>query len=287
VCGDFNEIRCLEERRSLRGEGAVAATHFFNRFIDDNELIDLPLCGRKYTWYKGDGSCMSRIDRFLLSEDWCAQWPNCFQVALLRGLSDHCPLQLLIDEENWGPRLTRMLKCWQDIPGYRQFVKEKWNSLKVDGWGGYVLKEKLKLLKFALKEWHSAHVQNIPGRIASLKTRLSDLDEKAEEYDLTVEEVEELRGVSYDLHSLSRVNTSISWQQSRLLWLREGDVNSKYFHFMLANRRRQNTIVSLLVNGSLVEGVQPTRDAIYSHFKEHFAASNMATPGVDIWLLKR
>jgi len=151
--------------------------------------------------------------------------------------------------------------------GYRQFVKEKWNSLNVDGWGGFVLKEKLKLLKSALKEWHSVHVQNILGRIASLKTRLSDLDDKAEEDDFTVEEVEELRGVSHDLHSLSRVNTSISWQQSCLLWLREGDANSKYFHSMLANRRRRNTIVSLLVNGSLVEGVQPIRNVVYSHFK--------------------
>jgi len=153
---------------------------------------------------------MSMIDRFLLSEDWCAQWPNCFQVALLRGLSDHCPLQLSIDKENWGPRSTRMLKCWQDISGYRQFVKEKWNFLNVDGWGGFVFKEKLKLLKSTLKEWHSVHVQNIPGRIASLKTRLSDLDDKAVEDELMVEELEELRGVSHDLHSLSRVNTSIS-----------------------------------------------------------------------------
>ena len=185
VCGDFNEIRSADERRSGRGAGGVTVTQFFNWFIVDNGLIDLPLCGRKFTWYKRDGSCMSRINRFLLSEDWCAQWPNCFQVALLRGLSDHCPLQLLIDDEDWGPRPTRMLKCWRDIPGYHQFVVEKWKSLKVDGWGGYVLKEKLKLVKVALKEWHSVHVHNIPGRIASLKTRLSDLDGKAEEEDLT------------------------------------------------------------------------------------------------------
>lgn len=77
----------------------------------------LPLCGRHYTWFKGDGTSMSRIDRYLLSEEWCLRWSNCFQVALLRGLSDHCPLQLSIDEENWGPGPTRMLKCWQDVPG--------------------------------------------------------------------------------------------------------------------------------------------------------------------------
>jgi hypothetical protein len=75
-------------------------TPHFNQFIDENGLIDLPLCGRQFTWYKGDGTSISRIDRFLLFEDWCLQWPNCLQVALLRGLSDHCPLQLSVDEEN-------------------------------------------------------------------------------------------------------------------------------------------------------------------------------------------
>jgi len=43
----------------------------FNQFIDDNDLIDLPLGGRKYTWFKGDDIFMSRLDRFLLSEQWC------------------------------------------------------------------------------------------------------------------------------------------------------------------------------------------------------------------------
>jgi len=41
--------------------------------------------------------------------------------------------------------------------------------------------------------------------------------------DLFVEEVADLHQMSTDLHSLYRANTSISWQQSRLLWLREGD----------------------------------------------------------------
>jgi hypothetical protein len=115
-------------------------------------MVDLPLCGRRYTWFKGDGTSMSRIDRFLLSEEWCLQWPNCIQVALLRGLSDHFSVQLSVDEENWGPRPLKMLKCWQDISGYQQFVKDKWNSFQIEGRGGFVLREKLKLIKGALKE---------------------------------------------------------------------------------------------------------------------------------------
>jgi hypothetical protein len=111
VCGDFNAVQCPEERMSLRGGAYVNDVHLFSMFIDNNDLLDLPLCGRRFTWYKGDGTSMSMIDNFLFFEDWWLQWPNCIQVALLRGLSDHCPLQLSVDEENWGPRPVRMLKC--------------------------------------------------------------------------------------------------------------------------------------------------------------------------------
>ncbi|PNX86435.1 cysteine-rich receptor-like protein kinase [Trifolium pratense] len=94
----------------------------------------------------------------------------------MRSLSDHCLLILSANEENWGSRPSRMLKCWSDVPGYKLFVKDKWNSLQVDDWGGFVLKEKFKMIKVTLKEWHLARTQNLSSKIDSLKARLSDLD---------------------------------------------------------------------------------------------------------------
>ncbi|RHN51490.1 hypothetical protein MtrunA17_Chr6g0469151 [Medicago truncatula] len=202
---------------------------------------------------------MSRLDHFLLSEEWCLEWPNCLQVALLRGLSDHCMLVLSVDEENWGPKSSRLLKCWQETPGYNSFVSEKWKSFQIPGWGGYVFKEKLKLIKKSLKEWHFTHIQNLSGKIEALKVRQTDYDEKAEEQELSVEELTELRSISSNIHYLSRLKTSICWQQSRLTWPREGDANSKYFHSVLACRRSRNSLSSILVNCTVVERVQPVR----------------------------
>ena len=282
VCGDFNAVRRPEERRSLKGGGEnVSDYQHFCQFIDDNELIDLPLCGRRCTWFKGDGSSMSRLDRFLLSKEWCLQWPNCIQIALLRGLSDHCPIQLFVDEENWGPRPLKMLKCWQDMLGYQQFVTEKWNSFQLEGWGGFVLCKKLKLIKAALKEWHLAHAHNIPGKIDNLKNHQTELDDKGEDDGLSAQELLELREVSQSLHSLSRVNTSIIWQQSRLHWLKDGDANSRYFHSVLPSRQRRNSIVALLGNGILVEEVVPIRNAVFSHFKDHYATIHTTRPRVE------
>jgi len=144
ILGDFNAVRSIEERRGRTYATDYVAYAPFNQFIDGNFLIDLPLCGRSFTWYRGDGIAMSRLDRFLLSDSWASMFPNCIQVALSRGLSDHCPIILTIDEENWGPKPLRMLKCWADIPGYGDFVKDRWRSFQVQGWSGFILKEKLK-----------------------------------------------------------------------------------------------------------------------------------------------
>jgi hypothetical protein len=180
-----------------------------------------------------------------------------------------------------------MLKCWRDIPGYHQFVKEKWRSLQVDGWGSFVLKEKLKMMKGALKEWHVTHAQNLSSRIDSLKIRLSTLDLKGEEDILSDGEREELHEDTADIFSLSRFQTSINWQQSRSKWLKEGDANSKYFHSMLASRRRGNAISSVQVDGVTVEGVHSVRQAVFSHFATHFKATNVARSGVDNLIFNR
>jgi len=63
VCGDFNVVRCSEERRSVGIVFNQLWSKNFNNFVDGNLLVDLPLRGRKYTWFRGDGKSMSRIDR--------------------------------------------------------------------------------------------------------------------------------------------------------------------------------------------------------------------------------
>ena len=281
IYGNFNEVRCRKERRSVSNYGGVMDFAPFNHFIDENALLDLPLYGRNFTWYKGDGKSMSRIDRFLLSEDWCLVWPNCLQIAQLRGLSDHCPLLLSVDGEDWGLRPSRFLKCWSDTPGYKQFVRNSWKSLHIEGWGGYVLKEKFKLIKSALKGWHASHSQNLPTKISSFKDRQATLDGKGEIDALYADDCDELHEVSANIHSLSRLNTSICWQQSRNQWLREGDANTKYFHSILSTCRRHNAICSILVDGVRIEWVHPVRHAVFTHFSHHFKSQAEVRPSVS------
>lgn len=61
------------------------------------------------------------------------------QDALLRGMSGHYPIMLIVDEDNWGSKPICMLKSWAVMHD---------TSIRC---GGYVLKEKLKLIKSRLK----------------------------------------------------------------------------------------------------------------------------------------
>jgi len=50
---------------------------------------------------------------------------------------------------------------------------------------------------------------------------------------------------------------------------------------VLASRRRRNTLGSIIVNGVVVEGVQPVRQAVFSHFSSHFRAHHICRPTID------
>jgi len=150
--------------------------------------------------------------------------------------------ELHVDETNWGPRPLRMLKCWAEFPGYEDFVGNKWGSFHLHGWGGFILRQNLKLMKTSLKEWHLQHSQNLDGKITTIKNRILILDSKGELSELHDDEIAELHDLSLNLHSLAQAHNSIIWQISRLHWLQKGDANSKNFHGVMSNYRRHNAI---------------------------------------------
>ena len=68
---------------------------------------------------------------------------------------------------------------------------------------------------------------------------------------LTAEEKLEQVNLHIDIEKLTLLE-EISWRQkSRLLHLREGDSNTRFFHRMANSNRKNNSIESFMVNGSL------------------------------------
>ncbi|GLU19133.1 hypothetical protein SLE2022_353980 [Rubroshorea leprosula] len=178
IAGDFNAIRSLQERKG--GTSVRREIREFNDFIEMNGLVDLPMIGRKFSWYRPNGHYMSRLDRFLFSEEWLVKWTDLKQWGLPRSLSDHCPILVRDEARNWGPKPFRFYNVWLQDPAFREMVENQWNNSDTRGWGGFVLKEKFKRLKSSVKEWTRNHVQVVDNQIEKAKANLAELNYKGE-----------------------------------------------------------------------------------------------------------
>ncbi|KAK9018747.1 hypothetical protein V6N11_033794 [Hibiscus sabdariffa] len=106
--GDFNMVRCVDERR-----GCVIARRGISDFCDFVEaaaLSDVPLQGKLFTWF-GSGNKCSRLDRFLVSNDWFQRFDSLVVINLPRELSDHLPIMLVSDVCDSGPKPFRFFMC--------------------------------------------------------------------------------------------------------------------------------------------------------------------------------
>ncbi|GJR67125.1 RNA-directed DNA polymerase, eukaryota [Tanacetum coccineum] len=92
IMGDFNEVRCKSERFGLNFN--VQGANVFNSFIVNAGLEEIPLGGCSFTWCHKSATKMSKLDRFLISENLMITCPNFTVTSLERYLSDHRPILL-------------------------------------------------------------------------------------------------------------------------------------------------------------------------------------------------
>lgn len=148
----------------------------FNDFIMDVEMEDVLMVGRRFTWYRPNGSAKTRINRVLVTRERISQKGGSTQYVLDRNISYHCSIVLKDTTIDWGFKPFRALDCWWDDKGVVKFVVEFWSSMEVEGWGEYVLKEKLKRLKMKLKVWYKEHFGFVQNRGQIVQNEINDLE---------------------------------------------------------------------------------------------------------------
>ncbi|XP_074266138.1 uncharacterized protein LOC141588604 [Silene latifolia] len=132
VCGNFNNVLHFNERigRDVTWNEIAA----FRECVHYCGLQDLTGKGAFFTWNNKQSPYVrgfSRIDRFLINDDWMAKYPDAY------------------DREHRKPPF-RYFNMWSMDEQFAEVVKATW-STSIDGTLMYKLVQKLKLLKTPLK----------------------------------------------------------------------------------------------------------------------------------------
>ncbi|KAL5159482.1 hypothetical protein HKD37_15G043793 [Glycine soja] len=100
----------------------------FNDWLAEMEIDDIPCVGKPFTWVRPNGSCKSKLDRVLVSDDRLSKWPDSSQFNLERNYSDHCPILMNSKCTDWGPKPFRVFDAWMFNKDYTKVVRDCWSA---------------------------------------------------------------------------------------------------------------------------------------------------------------
>ncbi|KAL4386499.1 hypothetical protein GQ457_09G030020 [Hibiscus cannabinus] len=221
VCGDFNMVLKLEERRGCS---------------------TIP-----------KGNRCSRIDRVLVTSAWCERFDQLRVRSLPRGLSDHTPLLLQHNVINGGPRPFRFINVWMAKAKNVKLMGAEWVRLKENDAENSLI-HRLKSFKGFLRDWNLSSFGDVDCNITKVTKQIEDLDKDCRAAGESEEVAEKRKMLQGELWKLSRLSESIWRQKSRVTWLKEGDMNTEFFHRTAKIRSMRNVITGVLMKGGRFAG---------------------------------
>ena len=199
----------------LNSQVNIKESSEFNDFINDRRLVEILMGGRKFTRVSDDGIKFSKLDRFLLNDEFNNLWGGLSVITLDRKLSDHCPIVLKDVDLDFGPKPFRIFNVWLEEVDFIHVVEEAWNKdvrcLRPD----CRFRDKLKNVKAALRIWSK-------GRFGGQVEKIDELKNVAMKWELEAER-----------RSLSE-NKRNAWLEARKRW----EVKEREYINMLRQKSR-------------------------------------------------
>jgi hypothetical protein len=109
-------------------------------------------------------------------------------------------------------------------------------------------------LKVVIKEWNGINYRRSDDDKQNLIDEILALDLKSETSGLIDDEVVKRKKLFEELWQLLKSLDAMAFQRSRSKWLKEGDLNSRYFHNCIKSRTHRNRVVALWTQHGWVEG---------------------------------
>ncbi|KAL9662694.1 hypothetical protein QQ045_027527 [Rhodiola kirilowii] len=242
IAGDFNVISNWDEKRggNLDDDGSMDT---FNQFHMDAGVSDVGFKGNPFTWsnnHRGDTRVWERLDRVICNDHAFCKFP-CMQVQhLARVKSDHCPLLIDLEVKDRKCFFFHYLKIWEDHPCFYDVVKDAWSGISHPD-PIMSLGLKLKKVRVRLKTWNWAVFGCVKRKIQELKMKIQVFERILQEgYDDVLNS--DILNYKLMLDDVIRHELCLLKEKARVRWLKDGDVNSAFFHGAIKMRRVQSRV---------------------------------------------
>jgi hypothetical protein len=214
----------------------------FRRLLNDLELKEQPLIGRRYTWSNERRSpTMEKLDRWFCSVDWDANHPDCLLQALSSSMSDHCPIMMSTNVSMHRKSRFHFQSFWPKLTGFREAVAAAWFDVEQAQDPFLDLQNRLKATARVLVRWSQRRVGNFKEQILLANEVILQLDKAMDRRQLSEDECWLRRCLKKRVLGLASLERTVARQRSRIMWLQEGDANTSFFHIHASHRRRKIT----------------------------------------------
>ncbi|GJW73545.1 putative RNA-directed DNA polymerase [Tanacetum coccineum] len=277
ILGDFNVVRNATERSDSIFCQRSATT--FNSFISSTGLADIPLGGTRFTRMNRQGSKLSKLDRFLVSSNFLANWPNAHVSTLTRDYSDHAPILLHVEATDFGPPPFRFYNSWLSKKDFEPILIDSWALRFVRPTSYFVIfKSKLQFLKKRLKQWRLNSLAKEKTTLKSLHDTIQAIDLKAESSPLSTLDINLRSKTVKDLSEYDLMTHKDLRQKAKSKWALEGDENSRFFHGVLNSNRNRSRINGLNVQGIWTTNPTSIKEHVFRSFQAKFREDSFVRP---------
>ncbi|GJW56280.1 putative RNA-directed DNA polymerase, eukaryota, reverse transcriptase zinc-binding domain protein, partial [Tanacetum coccineum] len=254
----------------------------FNLFIDNLNLIDIPLGGFRFTWTDKWASKMSKLDRFLVNNCVFDVFPHLVGTVLEKGVPDHRPILLKESVVDYGPTPFRFFHSWLDIDGFHDLVINSWKNYDSKESNGMVsFKKKLKNLKQVIRNWNASKKSTDNQLRKEHQAKLSLIDNKVDQGIATSHDLNDRVSSLKNLNDIDKKEASDVAQKAKVKWSIEGDENTSFFHGVLKKKQRQISIKGVFKSGDWIKEPGEVKAKFYDHFSNRFTYTGGSYPCID------
>ncbi|XP_040999973.1 uncharacterized protein LOC121246055 [Juglans microcarpa x Juglans regia] len=166
---------------------------------------------------------------------------------------------------------------WLEVDGFVEKVRNWWASYSFNCTPSFIVAGKLKALKTDLKKWNDEVFRHKGVQKNLLWDELHALEDGEDNEESLLRKNE----VVFEIEKVLLME-DIFWRQKlRVLWLKEGDKCTKFFHKM-ANSHRCNNAIEVLHSGSNVfQSPNEIQDHIVKYYEDLISETAEWRPKLD------